>query len=220
MFASGRLAPGAASASVPSMRVGLTGGIGAGKSTVARLLAERGAVVIDADAIAREVLEPGTAGLAEVVTRFGEAILAPDGSLDRPALAAAVFADPGARAELNAIVHPLVGARSAELMAAAAPDAIVVYDVPLLVESELSEGFDAVVVVEADPTTRVHRLAGRGMTGQDARARMDAQASDDQRRAVAHEVLANDATPAVLAAEVDQLWARLTARRDALAGGS
>ncbi len=192
--------------------VGLTGGVGSGKSTVAALLAERGAVVIDADAIAREVVEAGTPGLDAVVGRFGRDVLAVDGSLDRAALASIVFTDETARADLNAIVHPLVGARSAELAAAAPADAIVVYDVPLLVEGGLAAQFDVVVVVGADPDTRFTRLARRGLPEAQARARMAAQASDEQRRAVADEVLTNDGSRAELAAQVGALWLRLKTR--------
>jgi dephospho-CoA kinase len=197
------------------VRVGLTGGVGSGKSTVSALLARHGALVIDADAIAREVLEPGTPGYDAVLARFGAEVVAADGTLDRPALAAVVFGDEAARADLNAIVHPLVGERSAELMAAAAPQDVVVYDVPLLVESRLGKAFDVVVVVEADVDTRLTRLAERGLAESDARARMAVQASDEERRAVAHEVIANDGTREELAAEVDELWQRLIARRDA-----
>jgi dephospho-CoA kinase len=193
------------------MRVGLTGGVGSGKSTVARLLAGHGAVVIDADAIAREVVEPGTAGLAAVVEEFGAEVLTADGALDRPKLAAVVFADEAKRARLNAIVHPLVGRRTAELMAAAPPDAVVVYDVPLLVESDLAGGFDLVVVVEASVETRLARLAGRGMAEADARERMAAQATDDQRRAVADVVVDNNGGLEELRHNVDHLWELITA---------
>lgn len=190
------------------LRVGLTGGIGSGKSTVAGRLAEHGATVIDADRIAREVVEPGTAGLAEVVAEFGAGVLAADGSLDRPALAAVVFGDPAARGRLNAIVHPRIGARTAELTGAAAPDAVVVHDVPLLVENGLAPMYHAVVVVDADVEQRVRRLvADRGMAADDARARVAAQASDEQRRAVADIWLDNTGTPDRVLAEVDALWA-------------
>ncbi|MCW2496534.1 dephospho-CoA kinase [Jatrophihabitans sp.] len=192
--------------------MGLTGGVGSGKSTVSARLAELGAVVIDADAIAREVVEPGTPGLAAVVERFGSAVLGADGRLDRPAVAAIVFSDEAARADLNAIVHPLVGQRTGELMAAAADDAIVVYDVPLLVESNMAGGFEVVVVVEADPELRIQRLAGRGMAEADARARMAIQATDEQRRAVATELLENNGTRDELITAVDALWQRLVAR--------
>jgi dephospho-CoA kinase len=190
------------------VRVGLSGGVGSGKSTVAAMLAERGAVVIDADAIAREVVEPGTPGYAAVVAEFGDAVVA-DGRLDRAALAKIVFNDDDARARLNAIVHPLVGARTAALMAATPPDAVVVYDVPLLVESGLAEGFDKVVIVLAPQEVRLERLAARGMPEDDARARMAKQANDDERRAVADEIVVNDGTREHLQAQVDAVWERL-----------
>ncbi len=193
------------------MRVGLSGGVGSGKSTVAELLAEHGAVVIDADALAREVVEPGTTGFDAVVERFGPAIVA-DGRLDRPALAKLVFSDADARAALNAIVHPLVGARVAELADAAPAEAVVVYDVPLLVESGLAGGFDVVVIVLADRDTRLQRLEQRGMPIDDAEARMASQATDEQRRAVADEIVTNDGSRDELATQVAALWARLSAR--------
>jgi dephospho-CoA kinase len=199
------------------MRVGLTGGVGSGKSTVAALLAEHGAMVVDADAIAREVVAPGTPGLAAVLERFGPGVAAPDGSLDRTALAAVVFGDDAARADLNAIVHPLVRARSAELTADVPAGAIVVHDIPLLVEADLAGGFDVVVVVEADPQTRLRRLERRGLAPADARARMATQATDEQRRAVAHEIVANDGDRAALRAEVDELWRRLRRRQEGMA---
>ena len=195
------------------VRVGLTGGVGSGKSTVAKLLAEHGAVIIDADAIAREVVEPGTPGFDAVVAKFGDSIVGPDGRLDRPALASIVFGDEAKRAELNAIVHPLVGQRTGELMAATAPDDVVVYDVPLLVESNLAAGFDLVVVVEASIDTRLARLAGRGMAEQDARERMAAQASDDERREVADAVIGNDGPLEELRGNVDDLWELLMTAR-------
>jgi dephospho-CoA kinase len=194
--------------------VGLTGGVGAGKSAVSALLAGHGAVVIDADAIAREVVEPGTVGYAAVVARFGPAVVAADGALDRAAIAAIVFEDESARNDLNAIVHPLVGRRSAELMAAVPAEAIVVYDVPLLVEGGLAPGFDYVVVVETDEATRLARLAERGLPESQAQARMAAQVGDEERRAVAHEVINNDGTRESLADEVRELWQRLLARRN------
>src|SRR4051812_47730152 len=174
------------------MQVGLTGGVGSGKSTVSARLAELGALVIDADAIAREVVEPGTPGLAAVVERFGPGVLDADGRLDRPKVAGIVFNDEAARADLNAIVHPLVGARTGELMAAAKPDDVVVYDVPLLVESNMAEGFELVIVVEAEAELRIARLEQRGMPPPDARARMAIQATDEQRRAVADELIENN----------------------------
>jgi dephospho-CoA kinase len=196
---------------VDAMRVGLSGGVGSGKSTVAAMLVEHGAVLIDADAIAREVVEPGTPGYEAVVARFGDAVVA-GGRLDRPALAKLVFSDEQARLDLNAIVHPLVGERVGELMEQAPPDAIVVYDVPLLVESNAASGFDVVVIVMASPSVRLQRLAGRGMAREDAEARMAAQASDEQRREVADEIIVNDGTRAELAEQVDALWPRLVAR--------
>ena len=188
------------------LRIGLTGGIGSGKSTVAALLAARGAQVVDADRIAREVLEPGTPGLAAVVAEFGAGVVGADGALDRAALAAIVFGDPAARARLDGIVHPLVRARAAEAVAAAPADAVVVQDVPLLVETGQAGSFDLVLVVEADPGTRVARLVGRGLSAEDARARMASQATDEQRRAVADVVLRNDGDRAALAAAVDRFW--------------
>ncbi|WP_369133301.1 dephospho-CoA kinase [Modestobacter sp. I12A-02662] len=188
------------------LRIGLTGGIGSGKSTVAALLAERGAVVVDADRIAREVLEPGTPGLAAVAEAFGPGVLTADGALDRPALAAVVFPDPAARARLDGIVHPRVRARAAELVAAAPADAVVVQDVPLLVETGQAGSYDLVLVVEADPGTRVRRLVDRGLSAEDARARMSSQATDAQRRAVADVVLANDGDLEHLAAQVERFW--------------
>jgi dephospho-CoA kinase len=194
------------------MIVGLTGGVGSGKSTVAALLAERGAVIVDADKIAREVVEPGTAGLAAVVAEFGPGVLTEDGALDRPKLAEIVFTDDGARARLNAIVHPLVGERSAQLAAQAAPGSIVVYDVPLLVEGNVVRAYQMVVVVEAPRELRIQRLAGRGMGREQAEARMAAQATDEQRRAVADEVIVNDGTLDDLRTAVDVVWERVLAR--------
>jgi dephospho-CoA kinase len=186
---------------------------------VSARLAEHGAAVIDADAIAREVVEPGTPGLTAVVDRFGPDVLTADGALDRPKLAGIVFADEQARADLNAIVHPLVGARTGELMAAV-DGGVVVYDVPLLVESNLTAGFDVVVVVVADEDLRVQRLEGRGMPAADARARIAAQATDEQRRAVADEVVDNSGTLEQLHAAVDALWERLVQRGGGVEAGS
>jgi dephospho-CoA kinase len=197
------------------VRVGLTGGVGSGKSTVAKLLAGHGAVVIDADAIAREVVEPGTPGFDAVVEAFGADIVGPDGRLDRPALAAIVFGDEQRRVQLNAIVHPLVGQRTIEVAQAAAPDAVVVYDIPLLVENDMAGGFDFVIVVAADVATRLARLEARGMAEADARERMGAQASDEQRRAVADAVIENDGSLDDLGAAVDAVWERLLAARPA-----
>ncbi|HEV7536838.1 MAG TPA: dephospho-CoA kinase [Acidimicrobiia bacterium] len=192
------------------LRVGLSGGIGSGKSTVARALAARGAVVVDADAIAREVVEPGTPGLAAVVGRFGADVLDGDGRLDRPALAALVFEDAAARTDLNAIVHPLVAVESLRLMAAAPADSVVVLDVPLLVEAARS-GYDVVVIVEAPEDVRLERLVGRGMNPGDARRRMAAQASDGDRRKVADVILDNSGSEEALEAQIESLWAQLTA---------
>ncbi|MEU4672553.1 dephospho-CoA kinase [Amycolatopsis sp. NPDC023774] len=190
------------------LRVGLTGGIGAGKSTVANRFAEHGAVLVDSDRIAREVVEPGTPGLAALVEAFGEDILAADGSLDRPALAAKAFADDVSRKRLNGIVHPLVGKRTAELMAEAADDAVIVHDIPLLVESNLAPAYHLVVIVDAPVEVRVRRLVeARGMAEADARARIRAQASDEQRRAVADVWLDNGGAQDAVLAEVDALWA-------------
>ncbi len=193
------------------LRIGLTGGIGSGKSTVAGLLAARGARIVDADRIAREVVEPGTPGLEAVVVAFGQEVLTPEGALDRPALAAVVFADPDARRRLDGIVHPLVRARATELVAAAPPDAVVVQDVPLLVETGQAGSYDLVLVVEADLDTRVRRLVGRGLSEEDARARIAAQASDEQRRAVADVVLDNSGSVEDLEAQVDRFWAERVA---------
>jgi dephospho-CoA kinase len=174
------------------------------------LLAERGAMIIDADAIAREVVEPGTPGFDAVVEAFGPSVVDADGRLDRPALAAVVFADEARRAQLNAIVHPLVGQRTVELAATAAPDALVVYDIPLLAENDLAAGFDFVIVVEASVENRLARLRGRGMAESDARERMAAQASDADRRAVADVVIDNNGSPADLEARVNAVWEQLT----------
>jgi dephospho-CoA kinase len=188
------------------LRIGLTGGIGSGKSTVAALLAQHGARVVDADRIAREVVEPGTPGLAAVVAEFGGGVLTGDGALDRPALAGLVFGDPAARARLDAVVHPLVRARAAELVAAVPTDAVVVQDVPLLVETGQAGSYDLVLVVETDLATRVARLVDRGLTAEDARARIASQATDEQRRAVADVVLRNDGDRDALAAQVERFW--------------
>ncbi|HYZ09988.1 MAG TPA: dephospho-CoA kinase [Pseudonocardiaceae bacterium] len=190
------------------LRVGLTGGIGSGKSTVAGRLVEQGAVVIDADCLAREVVGPGTEGLAAVVADFGAGVLTPGGELDRVLVAERVFGDDAARARLNGIVHPLVAARSAELIAAAADDAVIVQDIPLLVEGALAAGFPLVVVVHADAEVRVRRLVEqRGMPEPDARSRIAAQATDEQRRAVADVWLDNSGARDGTLAAVDRLWA-------------
>ncbi|MFF0697586.1 dephospho-CoA kinase [Streptomyces tendae] len=195
------------------LKVGLTGGIGAGKSEVSRLLVEHGAVLIDADRIAREVVVPGTPGLAAVVAAFGEDVLAEDGTLDRPKLGSIVFADPDRLAVLNGIVHPLVGERSRALEEAAAEDAVVVHDVPLLTENGLAPLYDLVVVVDADPATQLDRLVRlRGMTEQDARARMAAQATREQRREIADVVVDNDVPLDELRRRVKEVWDELVRR--------
>ncbi|WP_116113875.1 dephospho-CoA kinase [Austwickia chelonae] len=190
------------------LHVGLTGGIGSGKSTVARRLAQHGAVVIDADALAREVVAPGTPGLEKVRLRFGDDVVGPRGELDRRALASIVFDDEKARVDLESITHPLVAARSAELLAQAGEQSIVVHDVPLLVENHLGPDYHLVVVVEASAEVRVQRLTGqRGMPEADAVARMAHQAGDEQRTACADAVLSNDGTLEQLESMVDRLWA-------------
>ncbi|MGW7548895.1 dephospho-CoA kinase [Streptomyces sp. NPDC054770] len=201
------------------LKVGLTGGIGVGKSEVSRLLVGHGAVLIDADRIAREVVAPGTPGLAAVTEAFGPQVLAADGSLDRPKLGSIVFADPGRLAVLNSIVHPLVGARSSELERAAAADAVVVHDVPLLAENGLAPLYDVVVVVDAAPGTQLDRLTRlRGMTGEDARARMAAQATREKRLEIADIVIDNDVPLEALRQRVGEVWADLVRR--ARASGS
>lgn len=195
------------------LKVGLTGGIGAGKSEVSRLLVEHGAVLIDADRIAREVVAPGTPGLAAVVDAFGEDVLSADGALDRPRLGSIVFADPQKLAVLNAIVHPLVGARSRDLEEAAPKDAVVIHDVPLLAENGLAALYDLVIVVDARPETQLDRLVRlRGMTEEDARARMAAQASRDKRLAIADIVIDNDVPLDALERRVADVWADLAHR--------
>jgi dephospho-CoA kinase len=185
--------------------VGLTGGVGAGKSSVSARLAGLGAVIVDSDLLAREVVMPGTPGLAEIVAAFGEGVLA-DGALDRPALGRLVFHDAEARARLEAIVHPRVRARSAEIIHAAPDGAVIVNDIPLLVETGMQGLFNLVVVVAAPVELRVERLRGRGMSEADARSRIAAQATDEQRAAAADVVIDNDGSLADLHAKVDELW--------------
>jgi dephospho-CoA kinase len=198
-------------------RVGLTGGIGAGKSEVSRRLAAHGAVVIDADAIAREVVEPGTPGLAEVVAAFGPEVLLADGRLDRPRLGDIIFASPELRARLNGIVHPLVGARMRELEESAGPGSIVVHDVPLIAENNMAGAYDLVVVVDVPPRLQLDRLVRhRGLTRDQARARMAAQASREQRLGIAGIVVDNSGSLAELDRQVGELWTELR-RRAALA---
>ncbi|WP_336921118.1 dephospho-CoA kinase [Aquipuribacter sp. SD81] len=189
------------------LRVGLTGGIGAGKSTVARRLAGHGAVVVDADRLAREVVAPGTDGLAAVADAFGPGVLAPDGSLDRAALGALVFADPAARHRLEGITHPRIRALTEQAFAQAGTDAVVVHDVPLLVELGYEDRYHLTAVVHADADERVRRLvAERGSTEPDARRRVAAQADDDARRAAADVWLDNTGAPERLLGDVDRLW--------------
>lgn len=203
--------------------IGLTGGIGSGKSTVARLFAERGALVVDADRVAREVVEPGEDALARIVERFGDDVLTPEGSLDRAAMAAIVFADDEARAALEAITHPAIRDRIAERVAAVAEleqadgrEPIVVVDHPLLVESGAAAGFGTVVVVEAPEEVRVQRLVdARGMDEADARARMATQADDATRRAAATHVIDNAGPTEDLAAQVDAVLAEVRTASDA-----
>jgi dephospho-CoA kinase len=195
------------------LTVGLTGGIGAGKSEVSRLLASYGAVVVDADKIAREVVQPGTPGLAAVVDAFGPEVLAADGSLDRPKLGSIVFADPERLATLNGIVHPLVGVRSRELEQAAGPDDVVVHDVPLLTENKLQSLYDLVVVVDASQKSQLDRLVRlRGMTESEARSRMAAQATREERLAIADLVIDNDGPLEKLEPQVREVWQELTRR--------
>ena len=199
------------------LRVGLTGGIGSGKSEVARRLAAHGAVIIDADVAARAVVAPGTPGLARVAEAFGAGVLGPDGALDRERLGALVFGDPASRTTLNAIVHPLVGEwmRAAEQAAVAASDGdvIIVHDVPLLAENRRAGDFDLVIVVDVPPDLQLERLVGqRGMTPDQARARMAAQASREQRLAVADLVIDNSGSLADLDRRVADVWADLRRR--------
>ncbi|WP_432588758.1 dephospho-CoA kinase [Streptomyces sp. HD1123-B1] len=195
------------------LKLGLTGGIGAGKSEVSRILSSYGAMLIDSDRIAREVVEPGTPGLAAVVAEFGPEVLTADGTLDRPRLGGIVFSDPERLRALNAIVHPLVRDRSAELEAAAGPGTVVVHDVPLLTENGLAPLYDVVVVVDASPETQLDRLVRlRGMAEDEARARMAAQATRAERLAVADVVIDNDGPLEALEPRVREIWTDLVAR--------
>ncbi len=197
--------------------LGLTGGIASGKSVVARRLVERGAVHVDADLLAREVVEPGTPGLAAIEREFGASVLDSEGRLDRPALGAIVFADQARREALNAIVHPAVWRRARELIAEAGerdPHAVVVYDVPLLVEGAKGRklDFDLVVVVQADAEERIRRMVElRGMAADEARRRIEAQASDAERLAVADVVIDANGTLEETLSQVDELWERASA---------
>lgn len=189
------------------MRIGLTGGIGSGKSTVSKLLAEHGAVIVDADLIAREVVEPGTPGLQAIRAEFGDAVIRADGSLDRPALGAIVFADAARRRALEAITHPLIEARTAQLFDAAGPDVVVVHDMPLLVELGQTDRYQLMLIVDVPEPIRLKRLVEqRGMSEADARARIAAQATDEQRRRAADVLLDNSGSPDDLATAVDALW--------------
>jgi dephospho-CoA kinase len=189
------------------LRIGLTGGIGAGKSTVSAAFSECGGIIVDGDVIAREVVEPGTEGLAALVEEFGQDILLPDGALNRPALAAKAFVDDEKRAKLNGIVHPLVARRRSEIIAAVSDEAVVVEDIPLLVETGMAPLFPLVVVVHADIETRVTRLVQqRGMAEADARARIAAQAPEEQRRAIADVLLDNSGSPGELVEKSRNLW--------------
>jgi len=194
-----------------SVRVGLTGGIGSGKSSVARLLAAHGALIIDADAIAREVVEPGQPALAEIRDRFGERVIA-EGRLDRAALAAIVFSDPEALQSLNAITHPRVQQRTEELIASHADAQVIVHDIPLLVEGGVERyDWDLIVVVDAPDELRLERLVRRGMTREDAERRMAAQATREERLAAADVVIDNAGPLADLEPQVDRLWSQLRA---------
>jgi dephospho-CoA kinase len=189
-------------------RVGLTGGIASGKSTVAAMLAELGAVVIDADALAREVVASGTPGLAAVVEEFGEELLGPDGELDRAAMGRLVFNDDAARERLDSIVHPLVFERIVALEGEAATDAVVVHDIPLLAESGRADTFDAVIVVDAPPEVQVSRMTtDRGWTREDAESRIRSQASRDDRLAIATHVIENTRTREDLRNRVAEVYA-------------
>lgn len=194
-------------------RIGLTGGIAAGKSVVSRRLAELGAVVIDHDLLAREAVAPGSVGLAAIVEAFGDGVLTPDGALDRPGLGALVFADAAARSRLNDIVHPEVRRLSAEreaMSAAADPTAVIVHDIPLLVETGQAEHFHLLVVVHTPAEQRVRRLVeGRGLSEEAARSRLASQAADDERLALADFTLDGSGSEDNLRAQVDTLWQRV-----------
>lgn len=196
----------------PRLHVGLTGGIAAGKSTVARVFAERGAILVDTDKIARDVLARGTEGLAAVQDEFGDRVITADGDLDRAAMAEIVFTDPAARERLNRIVHPRIRAFGRRLVAEAGPDAVVVQDVPLLVESGQASAYDLVVVVESPVQERIRRMVeDRGMTVEDAQNRIAAQASDEERRKAADVLLVNDADLDALKRAANKVWDRFIA---------
>jgi dephospho-CoA kinase len=202
--------------------VGLTGGIGAGKSTVAQLLIARGAVVVDADEVARFVVEPGRPAFEKLVERFGDGILDADGRLDRQALAKVAFADDANRKDLEAITHPAINEEFLRRTVESPPDAIVVLDVPLLVESAkaASRGYEEVIVVESPPDLRLDRLVARGLDRADAEARMDAQATDEQRREVATYIVDNSGDHAALERQIDEIWSDLARKhREKSSGG-
>jgi dephospho-CoA kinase len=193
------------------VHVGLTGGVASGKSTVAAILRDLGALVVDADVLAREVVAPGTPGLAAVVAAFGPEVLAPDGSLDRARLGAVVFADPARRADLEQIIHPLVRARAAEIEAQAPPGTLVVHDIPLLVETGQAEDFDAVIVVDVPEELQVERaVRERGWNAEEARARIAAQADREERRAAATHLVDNSGTTEDLRHRVAEVFGELT----------
>ena len=199
--------------------IGLTGGIASGKSLVSTRLAELGATIVDADVLAREVVEPGTDGLAQIARHFGPEVLLADGTLNRPALGAIIFADPEQRETLNSITHPAVWRRARELFDQAAADEVVVYDVPLLVEGAKGRqlDFDLIVVVDASAETRLQRLVQlRGMTREEAGHRLNSQASDAERLAVADVVIDNNGTVEATKSQVDALWAKASAAASAL----
>ena len=195
------------------MRIALTGGIGSGKSTVAHLLHSRGAIIVDADAIAREIVEPGQPALAEIRETFGPEVIGADGRLDRARLAEIVFADADALGMLNGITHPRIAERSGELLSRAPADAVVVYDMPLLVEQGPAAlaGWDCIIVVDCPDDIRLQRLVARGLDAGDARRRMASQSSREERLAVADAVVDNSGDPAALEGQVDRLWTVISA---------
>jgi dephospho-CoA kinase len=192
-------------------RIGLTGGIGSGKSTVATMLAAKGAVIIDADQISREIVEPGQPALDEIVSVFGDGVLREDGTLDRGELARLAFADKEQTKRLNAIMHPRISAESAARIAAAPTGSIVVYDMPLLVETKQDSAVDHVIVVDVPVEIQRERAIGRGLEAEDVNRRIEAQATREQRLAIAHTVIDNSSTLAMTQAQVDSLWASLQA---------